>query len=208
MHRGLFHLLPWSLWFITGCITGCKGCNDGAEGSIPPVNAGLGADVAPAPDLAASQAPVPPEIRQDALWARAINTSDDIDLASLADREGASGLLDAFEHGGRVGATALAAMPFAPDAPVAYRRLAEVMLMTTGNPQYDVIRAVHDIALRPATRGEPMDEGGREACATALSRVARNSNAPKHHRALALSTLRLPAFSTFSRAAPASSPSR
>ena len=120
---------------------------------------------------------------------------DDIDLAALADREGASGLLEAFETGGAVGQAALAAMPFAADAPVAYRRLGEVALLTSGETQQTIVRTVHAITLRPRQIREPIDEGGTEACARALLHVARSEEAPDDTRALAVSTLRLPPFS-------------
>ena len=123
-----------------------------------------------------------------------MHSEDDIDLASLADREGASGLLEAIEVGGKVGHTALAALPLADDAPVAYRRLAQLALLTNGTAQGRVIRTIHDVAARPPRLGEPVDEGGAAVCAEALLRIARDPRAPANHRAIAISSLRLPAF--------------
>lgn len=153
------------------------------------------ADAAPAPALKAER-PVPARFTQDVLWARAMNEGDDIDLAALADREGATGLLEAFEQGGQVARTALAALPFAPDAPVAYRRLGEVALLTKGETQRAIIRAAHDVAVRPRRFGEPVDEGGTELCAKALLHIANDEGAPRDNRALAVSALRLFPFSS------------
>lgn len=49
------------------------------------------------------------------LWTRAAR-GDAIDRHTLAQREGARGLLTALAHGGELGRTALAALPLAPDA--------------------------------------------------------------------------------------------
>jgi hypothetical protein len=152
------------------------------------------ADAAPPPALASTDRPPPIRFQQDALWQKAMEDGDDIDLATLADREGASGLLDAFEVGGQVGRTALTAMPYASDAPVVYHRLAQVVLLTKDDTQRGIVQTVHDIALRPRRLREPVDEDGRAACAEALLRIAREDGAPRTTRALAVSTLRLPAF--------------
>lgn len=173
-------------------------------------------DAAPAPALTATDQPPPSHFQQDALWEKAIEDGDDIDLATLADREGASGLLDALEVGGQVGRTALMAMPFASDAPVAYRRLSQVVLLTRDEtPQREIVQVIHDIALRPRHLREPVDEDGRTACAEALLRIARDDGRPRETRSLAVSTLRLPAFADLVKEqqvpagfdAPAASPS-
>ncbi|HPY19531.1 MAG TPA: hypothetical protein PLM08_17720, partial [Polyangiaceae bacterium] len=135
--------------------------------------------------------------QKDALWNQAMQSEDDIDLASLADREGASGLLDALEVGGKVGQTALAALPMADDAPVAFRRLSQLVLLTQGSAQQRVMQTIFSIAETPIHRGEPIDDGGAELCAMALTRLVQDSKTPAPLRSLAISTLRLPAFVVF-----------
>jgi hypothetical protein len=168
---------------------GCRGCSD------TPEPAALLADAAPAPPLAKTDIRPPQEFAGDSLWQRAMGEEgDEIDLAALADRESATGLLEALEHGGKLGRTALVALPFAADAPVAYRRLAQLSLLTKGPTQLDILRSIYDIAERPPRLGEPIDEGGREDCAQALLRIATDESAPSSNRALAVSALRLPPF--------------
>ncbi|PIE06242.1 MAG: hypothetical protein CSA75_00545 [Sorangium cellulosum] len=151
-------------------------------------------DASPAPDLAVSGKPPPPAFVDDSLWRRAMTEKDDIDLASLADREGASGLLNAVEQGGDVGRTALKALPYAHDAPVALGRLAELSLLTREASQLMVIQTILEIALTRPAFGEPVDEGGRQACTMALLHIARDEKSADRSRALAISALRLPAF--------------
>ena len=123
-----------------------------------------------------------------------MTSGDDIDLASLADREGASGLLDAIEQGGKVGLAALAALPMATDAPVAFRRLAQLTLLTQGDARLHVMKTIQGIAQQPVRHGEPLDQGGLRECAQALIRIARDTSAPAQHRVLAIGTVRLRAF--------------
>lgn len=115
---------------------------------------------------------------------------DPIDLASLADREGASGLLAGVEQGGEVGLTALHALPYADDSELALRRLGEIALQVDGKTQLDVVGAVHGIASRPVTQTEVLDASGARACADALQDLARRGGTPKETRAIAVSALR------------------
>src|SRR5688572_5207527 len=64
-------------------------------------------DAAPPPSLFAQPA-TESERTKDELWRRALER-DPIDLARLADREGAGGLLEGLEEGGPIGLAALAA---------------------------------------------------------------------------------------------------
>src|SRR5690242_15940198 len=68
-------------------------------------------DAAPPPSLAVQPAKES-ERAKDELWRRALD-GDPVDLARLADREGAGGLLEGLEEGGPIGLTALAALPSA-----------------------------------------------------------------------------------------------
>lgn len=156
----------------------CDACRD-----KPP--AALLADAAPPPTLDKPATQPDPRFASHPFWVAA--TSDDpLDLAALAEIEGATGLLEAFEQGGQVGRTALHAMQYADDAELVYRRLAQVALQTTGDTQLDVLVAIHQIAQNAPLGGEPLDPGGPEFCIQALLTIARGSSpAANRHAAVA-----------------------
>ena len=215
-------LLSYSAIFtaLLSAFLGCEGCYRGCDQSRRNDEA-LVADAAPAPLFEATDRPPPDAYLNDALWRRAIENKnasktenknainnedkdedkDEIDLASLADREGASGLLEAVEIGGSVGLTALAALPWADDAHIAFHRLAQLVLMTKGDAQLSVLRSIHGIAAKPLRYGEPIDEGGASRCAQVLLRIARDVRVQATHRAVAISALRLPVFVAYVDAA-------
>lgn len=114
---------------------------------------------------------------------------DPFDLARLADREGAAGLLDALEEGGVVGLTALAALPYADDAEVAYRRLGEVLRLLDPEKTEPVVQATRAIAEKPLRQAELLDPEGIKYCADALLALAKK-DAPAAIRADAISALR------------------
>lgn len=115
---------------------------------------------------------------------------DPLDLASLADREGASGLLAGVEQGGEVGLTSLRALAHADDSELALRRLGEIALQLAGDTQRDVVRAILGIVSRPVRQTEVLDASGAQACADALLELTRRGGVPKDTRALAVSALR------------------
>lgn len=122
-------------------------------------------------------------------WQRA-SQGDPLELARLADREGAAGLLDGLEEGGVVGLTALLALPYADDAEIAYRRLGEILRQLEGEKAEPVLDAALGIASRPRTQTEPLDPEGTRYGIEALMSVAQ-SKAPEATRAKAVSALRL-----------------
>lgn len=125
----------------------------------------------------------------DELWNRAMG-GDPLELARLADREGAAGLMDGVEQGGDVGRASLLALPYAGDAELAFRRLGEIALQTDGAMQHEVVDVIGQIAARPATQTEVLDADGARACGGALLELARSSRFRKDTRAKAVSALR------------------
>lgn len=146
------------------------------------------ADAAPLPSFDES-APVASAFATDALWTRALQ-KDPIDLAALADREGASGLLEAMEQGGPVGLASMQALPLAEDAELAYRRLAQIALQADDEARLLAIDVIYQIANRPLLTRESLDPEGVKLAAQALRELARSGDSNKE-RALATSALRM-----------------
>ncbi len=147
-------------------------------------------DDAPRPPSLSVKAAKESERAKDELWQRAL-AHDAIDLARLADREGAGGLLLGLEEGGAIGLAALEALPFADDAEAAYQRLGEIVRQIDPVETGPVVRAISEIALRPRRQTEPLDPPGLRACADALLNLANKKDLAKSVRAPAISALRL-----------------
>jgi len=146
-------------------------------------------DAAPPPSLA-NQPAKESERAKDELWRRA-REGDPVDLARLADREGAGGLLEGLEEGGPIGLTALAALPWTDDADTAYQRLGEIVRQLDPTATGPVIGAIIGMAARPRRQTEPLDPAGLRSCADALLTVAERKSLAKNVRAPAISALRL-----------------
>jgi hypothetical protein len=146
------------------------------------------ADAAPPPSFADRKV-TDASVELDEQWKRSMQ-GDPNELASLADREGAIGLLVGVEQGGDVGVVALHALPHADDAELALQRLGEIALQTDGATQHDVVEVIEQIAARPARQTEVLDAPGARACADALLEISRKSSNKKDTRALAVSALR------------------
>jgi len=161
--------------------SGCNGC--GRSRPTP-----ILVDAAPPPSFGA-QRPADASVEVDDLWKRAM-AGDPMDVASLADREGAVGLLAGVEAGGDLGLAALRAMPHANDAELSLRRLAEIALQLDGAPQREVVEVIESIALRPARQTEVLDAQGARACADGLVELTKRGSVPKETRARAVNALR------------------
>lgn len=158
-----------------GTAAGCRSKQDAGDASPPP---SLGADAAEESERS-----------KEALWRRAVE-GDPIDLARLADREGAGGLLEGLEEGGPIGLAALAALPFADDADAAYQRLGEIVQQLDPAATGPVLQAIVDIAARPRRQTEPIDPAGLRSCGEALLSLAKRKSLAKNVRAPAISALR------------------
>jgi hypothetical protein len=149
------------------------------------------AAMAPPPTLRPDGAISPKSERaKDDLWLRALG-HDESDLARLADREGAKGLLDGLEEGGAIGVAALEALPFADDAEAAYERLGEIVGQVEARQAGPVIRAIDAIAAKPTRQVEPVDPAGMKSCAQALLSLGNDRSVEPGVRAPAISALRL-----------------
>ena len=146
------------------------------------------ADAAPPPSFA-DRKDKGASLEIDETW-RAAMDGDPVDLARLADREGAIGLLEVMEQGGEPARTALHALPEADDAELALRRLGEIALQTDEPVRQDVVDVIERIAARPLTQTEVLDATGARACADAMLELARNPKVKKDTRAKAISALR------------------
>jgi hypothetical protein len=146
-------------------------------------------DAAPPPKLN-SKAEKESERAKDDLWRRA-GDGDPIDLARLADREGAGGLLEGLEEGGAIGRTALEALPLADDADAAFQRLGEILRQIDPGESAPIVRTITGIALRRRRQTEPLDPPGLRSCALALLDLAQKTSLPKTVRGPAISALRL-----------------
>jgi hypothetical protein len=149
------------------------------------------AGMAPPPSLRPDASISPTSERgKDDLWQRATG-GDESDLARLADREGAKGLLDGLEEGGAIGVAALDALPLADDAEAAYERLGEIARHIDRTQAGPVVRAIYAIAAKPARQIEPVDPAGMKSCALALLDLANDKSLAAGLRAPVISVLRL-----------------
>ena len=107
-----------------------------------------------------------------------------MDLQQLANELGAVRLVEVARGGGRDAPTALAALPYAPDAELALRWLCE--RVAAGDRT--ALRAVHAVLARPLEPVEPFDPGAATYCKRALGESV-TWNDPESHD-LARSALR------------------
>ena len=165
-----------TLLLLSGVLASCHGKPDAGDAAPPP---SLGAQPVKESELA-----------KDELWRRA-QEGDPVDLARLADREGAGGLLEGLEEGGPIGLAALAALPYAHDADAAYQRLGEIVRQLEPSAAVPVIDTIAQIAARPRRQTEPLDPPGLKSCADALLGLAERKSLAKNVRAPAISALRM-----------------
>ncbi|MET0595562.1 MAG: thiamine biosynthesis protein [Polyangiaceae bacterium] len=147
-------------------------------------------DAAPPPRFVGAEPLKEGGLSEDDLWRRALD-GDPIDLARLADREGAGGLLEGLEEGGPISLAALLALPFAVDADLAYQRLGEIVRQLDPRAVGPVVQAIADMASRPRRQSEPLDPPGLRSCGEALLVLAEQKSLAKTVRAPAISALRL-----------------
>ena len=127
--------------------------------------------------------------RGDPRWRRAL-AGDPLDVAALAEAEGATGLLEGVEDGGDLMRVALEALPLAPDAELALGRLGELASLDDASIAEPALAALHLIAGAPPSRGEPLDPDGVAAAARAVMAIAARDGLPRERRARAVSAAR------------------
>ncbi len=182
-------------WLLLGVVaSGCRGC--GGESEVKPGSSAPGpATSAVAPGVGVPQLrPGPPSrpspLSTDPLWTEAA-ARDSVDLARLADREGAAGLLEGLELGGTLALTALGALPEAEDGELALRRLCELLPAVPQGELEPLLSAVHGVVSRPPRQAEKLDPGGYAACGGALDGLVQSGALSPSLRDLALSARQL-----------------
>ncbi len=175
--------------FVLCCISAlvvvAAGCKSEAKqtGAAAPPPANLAPDAAVTPDSGVAERPN---------WKAALANPDDaLELARLAESEGAAGLMVGLEEGGATGNVAMLALPYADDAEYAMGRLAEILEASPPETASLVIDAIEGITLRPVTQTEPRDPLGVHRAFDALSRAAANKELTAAVRARAVSVARL-----------------
>jgi hypothetical protein len=111
--------------------------------------------------------PVSSPWAEDPVWQRA-GEGDPIDLARLAQREGAAGLLDAIEAGGKVGLVALRALPWADDAELVLGRICAIAERTRPDRTLYLLEAIRGVLAQRPRQAERLDGAGRARCGAAL----------------------------------------
>lgn len=159
----------------------CQRPSTHASLTPPPANLAPDAGVAPDSPRALSE-----------LWQRVLEANDDpIELARLAEAEGAMGLLEALEEGGGVGVAALSALPFADDAELALARLAEISRQVDESALGPVLDAIEGIVQQPLHQREHYDPTGAHAAFDAMVELTKREKLAKPLRARAVSVARL-----------------
>lgn len=168
---------------VIGVLAAVPACKRDSSATLPPPPAELVPDAAVAADSAAANS---------GLWRAAIAASDDpIELARLAEVEGAAGLLAGLEEGGGVGVVALLALPYADDAEIAMQRLAEIVVQVDAQAMGAVIDAMEGIVQQPRRQIEPLAPMGLHTAFDALLSLAKRTDLPAPVRARAISVARL-----------------
>ena len=158
-------------------------CKRDSGPSLPPPPAALVVDAGVAPDSA---------LAQGLLWRAALAAPDDaIELARLAEAEGATGLLVGLEEGGATGVVALAALPYAEDAELAMQRLSEIVVQVDAPAMLAVLDTIEGIVQRPRRQTEPLAPLGLHAAFDALLSLAKRTDLAPEARARAISVARL-----------------
>lgn len=162
-----------------------EGCRRDPEGA---------AGVAPAPVELVPDAGLRPDsaVANGAGWQAALtDPGDAIELARLAEVEGATGLLAGLEEGGAVGLVALAALPLAEDAEIATTRLAEIAAQLDDAGLGPLLDCLEGIVQRPRAQVEPLNPLGLHAAFDAMVEVANRKGLAPSTRARAVSVGRL-----------------
>jgi hypothetical protein len=151
----------------------------------PRGSASPGSSAVHVPDFSPSL-PVPSRWAEDPLWQQALG-GDPLDLARLAQREGAAGLLEAVEAGGKVGLVALSALPQADDAELALGRLCTLAEHIGPDRTLPLLEAIRGILAEPERQAERLDGAGRARCGPVLEALASRAE-PAEARDLAASS--------------------
>ena len=165
-------------------------CHRGERPGGSPPAASRTAPARPAIDLTPGEPEKGGHFGSDRLWRRA-RAGEPHDLAALARREGALGLLEGLEVGRSVALTALAALPHAEDAELALERLCELLEERDGDPREPILLCVHAIVAEPPPQAEELDNSGYIGCLSVMRKLARPGVLEGTHHDLAESSVEL-----------------
>jgi hypothetical protein len=176
-------LVTWlgTLTAIALVAAGCTGTTEVPPG--PNLVASGSASAAPS----TSSAPIARELGR--VLSRAGETMDPLDLAELATTAGASRLAELLDDPS-TRATAIAALGYAPDAEVAYARMASEARAHPGPDAEAILDAFARSLELPTKRGEWLDDEGTHAAVRELLTLARDTARTEAERASAVTILR------------------
>jgi hypothetical protein len=188
-------LTPSALLFMGFCAAcsapqGAASASSTARATAPAGGASATVSEQLAPlDLTSSGA-WPEPYRSDPLWTRAAR-GDALDRHTLAEREGAHGLMTALALGGDLGRTALAALPDAPDRRDASAELCRLIASAQAPTRHWLLAALHELLMPRAVTGpepEPEPEPDADAgCRALLLALARDTTLDASEQDLAVS---------------------
>ena len=142
-----------------------SGCRHHPSSTAPATSAGTSFADQPAPVFV-----------EDALWKRA-RSLDPIDLAKLADREGALGLVAGVGAGGPARKVALAALPLASDADSGIGPLCAMLPKEPAAERMHLLDGLLVLLEAPAP-GEALDAEGQRNCRAIVARLEAKSASP------------------------------
>jgi hypothetical protein len=171
-------------------LVGCR-CQRPDQVPAPLAPSATAGTVAPrAPDLTAEPKLDGTRFANDSRWVRA-GQGGPIDLEILARSEGGAGLLEGIELGGTPARTALAALPFAPDAEIAVGRVCEWLGGAPSAQATPFLLAIHGVADRPPISAEALDPSWIHRCDGALHGFLARSDVSATDHDLAQSARRM-----------------
>lgn len=123
----------------------------------------------------------------DPSWRNA-RDQDALRVAELAEREGASGLIEGVRLGGWIGLVGLQALPYAADAEVALGPLCTLATETGDSARALILRALLAIAERTRADVERVAAEDITSCLSALASLSSANHVPPSQRDLADAT--------------------
>lgn len=134
-------------------------------------------------NLSAEAPSRPGRMQGDPYWMHAKDSH--LALAALAEREGASGLLEGVRLGGGVAIVALAALPLVPDAETGLGPLCDLLPRTEGESRTRLLTSLVALAEAVASDRERVAMEEISVCRTRLERLAGDRSQPASQRDLA-----------------------
>ncbi|HMR05326.1 MAG TPA: hypothetical protein PKA88_06100, partial [Polyangiaceae bacterium] len=135
-------------------------------------------------DFSASAQSLPGRMHEDPSWRNA-RGKDALRVAELADREGASGLIEGVRLGGWIGLVGLQALPYAADAEVALGPLCMLAKEAGDSARAHILRALLSVAQRMRADVERVAAEDITSCLSTLASLSSAKHVPPSQRDLA-----------------------